>query len=180
AGGNGQGENLNQLSYPQGVIVDDLGQIYMADCWNDRIMRWCEGEEEGEIVVGGHRRGNQLNRPMGLCFDDEENLYVVDYLNHRIQKFEIILKIQKLEPEDEASVDPRSDRTRGMILMIGEIANFLKKTGDIASNLGTESHYPKSTTTAAKKRKRFDEDGDETRSKSNILNVNIECRWYTA
>ncbi|CAF4456196.1 unnamed protein product, partial [Adineta steineri] len=68
-------------------------------------MRWCEGKEKGEIVVGEYREenqlnsplglsfddeGNQLKRPMGLAFDDEGNLYVADSANHRIQKFEII------------------------------------------------------------------------------------------
>ncbi|CAF1385415.1 unnamed protein product [Adineta steineri] len=94
AGGNGTGINLNQLYSPEGVIVDDLGQIYVADRENHRIMRWYEGKEEGEIVVGGNGKGNQsnqLNYPRGLSFDDEENLYVSDDYNHRIQKFEIIL-----------------------------------------------------------------------------------------
>ncbi|CAF1083853.1 unnamed protein product [Adineta steineri] len=74
-----------------GVIVDHLGQIYVADCFNHRVMRWCEGNTEGEIVVGGNDDGkelNQLNGPKGLSFDDEENLYVVDNGNHRILKFE--------------------------------------------------------------------------------------------
>ncbi|CAF1467691.1 unnamed protein product, partial [Adineta steineri] len=94
AGGNGERSNLNQLSSPAGVIVDDLGQIYVADSSNHRVMRWCEGKEEGEIVVGGNGEGsqsNQLDYPCGLSFDDEQNLYVSDRLNHRIQKFEIIL-----------------------------------------------------------------------------------------
>ncbi|CAF4322632.1 unnamed protein product, partial [Adineta steineri] len=94
AGGNGEGRNLNQLSFPEGVVVDHLGQIYVADFWNDRIMRWCEGKEEGEIVVGRNGLGNhsnQLDLPMGLTFDDEENLYIVDNENDRIEKLEIIL-----------------------------------------------------------------------------------------
>ncbi|CAF0796691.1 unnamed protein product [Adineta steineri] len=77
AGGNGHGENLNQLSTPHGVIVDDLGQIYIADRENHRIMRWCEGKEEGEIVVGGNGTGNQSNQmnfPTGLSLDEEGNL----------------------------------------------------------------------------------------------------------
>ncbi|CAF4069868.1 unnamed protein product, partial [Adineta steineri] len=66
--------------------------IYVADWGNDRVMRWCEGEEEGEIVVGGNRSGNESNQfsgPSGLFFDNEGNLYVVDNGNDRIQKFEI-------------------------------------------------------------------------------------------
>ncbi|CAF1522924.1 unnamed protein product, partial [Adineta steineri] len=94
AGGNGKGRNLNQLPYPQGVIIDDLGQIYVAYMRNHRVMRWGEGKEEDEVVVGGNRQGsesNQLARPAGLSFDDEGNLYVADYSNDRIQKFEVIL-----------------------------------------------------------------------------------------
>ncbi|CAF4305473.1 unnamed protein product [Adineta steineri] len=88
------GGNRNELSQPEGVIVDHLGQIYMADSKNHRVMRWCEGKEEGEIVVGGNGKGiqsNQLNSPNGLSFDVEGNLYVTDFENHRVAKFDIIL-----------------------------------------------------------------------------------------
>ncbi|CAF0991693.1 unnamed protein product [Adineta steineri] len=70
------GGNLNQLYRPQGVIIDYLGQIYVADRENDRIMRWCEGK--GEVAVGGNGEENQSNGPPGLSLDDEGNLYVVD------------------------------------------------------------------------------------------------------
>jgi DNA-binding beta-propeller fold protein YncE len=92
AGGNGKGNSLTQLSHPYGVILDEFGQIYVADKGNDRVMRWCEGAKEGTIVVGGNGRGqqsNQLNQPRGLLFDQQGNLYVADLNNHRIQKFEI-------------------------------------------------------------------------------------------
>ncbi|CAF4259559.1 unnamed protein product, partial [Adineta steineri] len=89
AGGNGKGRNLHQLSSPHGVVVDDLGQVYVADFENDRIMRWCEGK--GEVVIGGNGEGgnesNQLNGPGALSFDGEGNLYVGDHRNRRIQKF---------------------------------------------------------------------------------------------
>ncbi|CAF1361382.1 unnamed protein product, partial [Adineta steineri] len=64
------------------------------DSGNNRIMGWCEGKEEGEIVVGengGGSQSNQLYGPSGLSFDDEGNLYVADYSNHRIQKFVTVL-----------------------------------------------------------------------------------------
>ncbi|CAF0931414.1 unnamed protein product [Adineta steineri] len=93
AGGNGYGNSLKQLSHPRGVIVDDLGQIYVADSWNNRVMRWCEGDKEGEIVVGGNGEGNQstqLSYPIGLSLDNEQDLYVAENGNHRIQKYEKI------------------------------------------------------------------------------------------
>ncbi|CAF4428128.1 unnamed protein product [Adineta steineri] len=94
AGGNGNGSSFKQLHQPQGVIVDHLGEIYVADSLNNRVMRWCEGDKEGEVVVGGNGEGyqsNQLKCPMGLSFDNVENLYVADMGNHRIQKYEKIL-----------------------------------------------------------------------------------------
>jgi sugar lactone lactonase YvrE len=68
------------LSKPQGVIVDQFGQIYVADYDNHQVMSWYCGVEDGTIVVSGNRQGqqsNQLNYPIGLSFDRQENLYVV-------------------------------------------------------------------------------------------------------
>ncbi|CAF1437822.1 unnamed protein product [Adineta ricciae] len=93
AGGNGQGNRLNQLNSPQGIFVDDLNQIYIADCGNDRIMRWREGDKNGEIIVGinyGQTEClNQLHSPTDISFDVQGNLYVADYGNHRIQRFDL-------------------------------------------------------------------------------------------
>ncbi|CAF4535739.1 unnamed protein product, partial [Rotaria sp. Silwood2] len=92
AGGQGQGNGLTQLYYPQGVVVDQLGTVYVADYGNDRIMRWPKGATQGSVIVGGNGRGgqsNQLNLPIGLSFDRHGNLYAVDWGHHRIQIFNI-------------------------------------------------------------------------------------------
>jgi sugar lactone lactonase YvrE len=92
AGGQGEGNNLTQLSYPAGVIVDYWGNVYVADSNNHRTMRWSPGSSEGSIVVGGNGQGqqsNQLNNPRGISFDRQGNLYVVNERNHRVQKFDI-------------------------------------------------------------------------------------------
>ncbi|CAF5082809.1 unnamed protein product, partial [Rotaria sp. Silwood1] len=91
-GGQGQGNGLTQLSCPEGVVVDQLGTVYVADRRNDRIMRWPNGAKQGSVIVGGNSAGgqsNQLNVPIGLSFDRYGNLYVVDNRNHRVQKFNI-------------------------------------------------------------------------------------------
>jgi hypothetical protein len=41
--GQGLGNALTQLSYPRGVIVDQLATVYVADYSNHRIMRWSKG-----------------------------------------------------------------------------------------------------------------------------------------
>ncbi|CAF1641400.1 unnamed protein product, partial [Rotaria magnacalcarata] len=40
AGGNGLGAGANQLISPMGLSVDRHGNLYVADCRNDRIQRF--------------------------------------------------------------------------------------------------------------------------------------------
>ncbi|CAF4499771.1 unnamed protein product [Rotaria socialis] len=40
AGGNGVGSALNQLSHPEGLFMDGDAAIYIADTWNDRVVKW--------------------------------------------------------------------------------------------------------------------------------------------
>ena len=92
AGGQGQGNGLTQLSNPRGVIVDQLGTVYVADYSNDRIMCWVKGATKGSVVVGRNSIGiqaNQFTGPLDLSLDRQNNLYVVDHSNNRIQKFDI-------------------------------------------------------------------------------------------
>ncbi|CAF5050719.1 unnamed protein product, partial [Rotaria socialis] len=93
AGGQGQGNALTQLSRPNGIFVDTLATLYVADQGNNRVMRWTQGDKkQGAVIVGGNGEGagaNQFNVPIGLSFDRQGNLYVVDIGNHRVQRFSI-------------------------------------------------------------------------------------------
>ena len=92
AGGQGKGSTLSQLHFPEAVIVDQLGTLYIADADNHRIVRWKKGATAGEILVGGNgpgSRSDQLNYPTDLLFDRKGNLFVVDNKNHRVQRFHI-------------------------------------------------------------------------------------------
>jgi sugar lactone lactonase YvrE len=85
------------LNSAQGVIVDQMGSVYVADSGNNRIMRFSAGSKEGSIVVGGNgeeQQPNQFNNPQGLSFDRQGNLYVADTGNSRVQKFNIISNSQ--------------------------------------------------------------------------------------
>ena len=88
------GSSLNQFDCPKGLFVDQWSRIYVADSWNGRVMRWKEGEAEGEIIVGGDGRGDALNQlyfPTGLSFDLDGNLYVADDVNVRFLRFDLIV-----------------------------------------------------------------------------------------
>ncbi|CAF4789074.1 unnamed protein product, partial [Rotaria socialis] len=42
AGGQGLGNDRTQLYCPNGLFVDALGTLYVADSWNHRVMRWTQ------------------------------------------------------------------------------------------------------------------------------------------
>ncbi|CAF3932280.1 unnamed protein product [Adineta steineri] len=92
AGGNGQGNQLNQLYAPCGIYVDDDHQtIYIADFWNHRIVEWKYGAKNGQVVAGGNGRGNrsdQLNWPSDVIVDKKnDSLIICDQLNRRVVRW---------------------------------------------------------------------------------------------
>jgi hypothetical protein len=52
AGGNGEGNNLNQFNHPSYIFVDEDHSVYVSDLMNHRVMKWMEGAEEGIVVAG--------------------------------------------------------------------------------------------------------------------------------
>ncbi|CAF4966595.1 unnamed protein product, partial [Rotaria sp. Silwood1] len=86
-------QSNGSLYRPYDIIGDNNGFIYIADMNNHRIIRWKEGETQGEILCGiSGESGNStyhLDRPKSLAFDVEGNLYVADVGNSRVQKFTI-------------------------------------------------------------------------------------------
>ena len=92
AGGNGQGNRLNQLNCPQGIVIDDHNQlIYIADFGNHRIVEWKLNRNSARIVVGGHGPGNrldQLNLPTDVIIDRQnKDLIIADYGNRRVMRW---------------------------------------------------------------------------------------------
>ncbi|CAF4844802.1 unnamed protein product [Rotaria socialis] len=73
AGGNGQGDGLNQLKFPAYLFVDRQQNMH----------------KEGVVVAGGQGLGNdrtQLYCPNGLFVDALGTLYVADSWNHRVMR----------------------------------------------------------------------------------------------
>ena len=90
AGGKGIGSNLNQLSGPSSVCVDQQGDIFVTDQFNNRVVKWTINSMEGSVVAGGNGAGsalNQLNSPYGIFVDANGDLYIGDNQNHRIVKW---------------------------------------------------------------------------------------------
>ncbi|CAF4963218.1 unnamed protein product [Rotaria socialis] len=92
AGGNESDSELDQLSFPTSLVVDQMGSIYVTDTVHNRVMRYLKGKKEGIVIMGGGESGdkpNQLSEPFDMSFDRTGNLYVADMSNYRIQMFKI-------------------------------------------------------------------------------------------
>ena len=92
AGGNDDGNALNQLYYPHGLDIDDDNQsIVIADSGNHRIVEWKMGATHGKVIAGGRGQGNrldQLNDPTDVLIGKETNrLFIVDRFNRRVLRW---------------------------------------------------------------------------------------------
>ncbi|CAF1578667.1 unnamed protein product, partial [Rotaria sordida] len=90
AGGNGNGNRLDQLSIPRYVFVDRDHSVYVSEWGNDRVMKWMGGAKQGIVVVGGQGKGNgltQLSDPRGVVVDQLGTVYVADLGNNRIMRW---------------------------------------------------------------------------------------------
>jgi sugar lactone lactonase YvrE len=87
AGGNGQGDRLDQLDYPTNIFIDEDHSVYVSDCLNHRVIKWLKDAKEGIVVAGGQGQGNslkQLSNPHGILVDQFGSVYVADSGNHRV------------------------------------------------------------------------------------------------
>ncbi|CAF1388771.1 unnamed protein product [Adineta steineri] len=90
AGGHGKGNQLNQLSSPTFIFVDEHLSVYVSEFYNHRVMKWRKDAKEGRIVAGGNGEGkklNQLHHPHGIIVDDLGRIYVADCDNDRVMRW---------------------------------------------------------------------------------------------
>ncbi|CAF1541920.1 unnamed protein product, partial [Adineta steineri] len=75
AGGNEQGQELNQLNGPAGIFIDKNKNIFIADYANDRIVEWKYNSTEGKIIAGENKEENQIDALYGPTdvIVDEQN-----------------------------------------------------------------------------------------------------------
>ena len=88
AGGNNQGNELNQLYEPYGIYVDDDEQaIYIADALNDRVVKWKFHATSGEIVAIENATG-ELGGPSAVTVDRKNgSLITCEYAKRRVVRW---------------------------------------------------------------------------------------------
>ncbi|CAF4038567.1 unnamed protein product [Adineta steineri] len=90
AGGNGQGDQLNQLNYPTFIFIDEEQSVYVSDRSNHRVTKWRKDAKEGKVVAGGNGEGgnlSQLFKPQGIIVDHLSQIYVADWGNNRVMRW---------------------------------------------------------------------------------------------
>lgn len=79
------------MYYPTGVAIDNSGNIYISDSYNDRI-RKVSGDGIITTIAGGYggdgwqATSAKLGEPTGIAVDDSGNIYIADWFYHRIRK----------------------------------------------------------------------------------------------
>jgi trimeric autotransporter adhesin len=88
-GANGAAATGSVLYAPQGVWVDNLGDIFIADTGNNAIREVTSGQiytvagngTAGYLGDGGAATAAELNMPTGLAMDANRNLFIADESN---------------------------------------------------------------------------------------------------
>lgn len=120
-----------QIDIPEGVAIDALGNIYIADCGNQRIRKVntfgiistvAGNGSIGFSGDGGLAIAAQFAYPQGVSVDNIGNIYISDRLNNRIRKVD----------------------TSGIISTVAGIGTQ-GFSGDGGSAIGAELNYPYST-----------------------------------
>ena len=82
-----QGSDEGMFVRPNGVAVDEEGNIIVADSRNDRVQVFtCQGRFISKFGVKGTGPG-EFDRPSGICVSPEGAIIVVDFGNNRVQIF---------------------------------------------------------------------------------------------
>ncbi|CAF1592415.1 unnamed protein product, partial [Adineta steineri] len=86
AGTGFNGDASDELDGPWGIFVDVNLDLYVADCFNDRIQLFKNGESNGITIVGEESSNNiiDLYGPTGIVLDADKYLFIVDQGNSRI------------------------------------------------------------------------------------------------
>ncbi|CAF1305104.1 unnamed protein product [Rotaria sordida] len=85
AGGNGQGNRLDQLNCPFDVLIDkETDSLIICDQDNQRVVRWSRrsGTSQGEILI------DNIDC-YGLAMDDQRYLYISDTEKDEVRRYQI-------------------------------------------------------------------------------------------
>ena len=128
------GVSANSLWEPYGVALDEQGNLYVADTFNNRVLEYdapLTTDLTADHVIGqpdfthntlnnGGVSANSLDNPEGVVLDVQGNLYIADHGNHRV-----------LEYDTPLSAGPTADHVFGQG---GSFSTALPNNGGVSAN----------------------------------------------
>lgn len=83
--GKGSWWKKGRLKDPEGIAVDEAGNIYVADKGRDRVVKL---DAQGDLLwqAGGKKGQDIFDQPVGLALDAVGHIYVADKNNSRIRE----------------------------------------------------------------------------------------------
>ncbi|CAF2212396.1 unnamed protein product [Rotaria magnacalcarata] len=85
AGGNGEGNGLNQLNRPTDVLIDkQTDSLIICDRFNQRVVLWfCRSDTtQGEVLI------DNIDC-YGLAMDEQRYLYVSNYIQNEVRRYQL-------------------------------------------------------------------------------------------
>jgi hypothetical protein len=80
------GSTSNMLCGPYGIFVDINFDLYVADCYNNRIQLFQSGQLSGKTIAGNASSSTTITLyfPIGIVLDGNNYLFIADSGNNRI------------------------------------------------------------------------------------------------
>ena len=69
---------------PNGITIDNNGDLYIADWGNNRVQKFTPGGTLLRSFAHTVEDRDALNHPSGVCVDNDGDVYVVDWMNDRV------------------------------------------------------------------------------------------------
>ncbi len=93
--GDGGAATAASLHRPTGLVVDNTGNIYISDCYNNVVRKintsgiittFAGNGTNGYAGDGGPATAAELDWPDGIAIDNIGNIYIADWHNNRVRK----------------------------------------------------------------------------------------------
>ncbi|MGD0668821.1 MAG: hypothetical protein ABSB23_14775 [Bryobacteraceae bacterium] len=158
AGYSGDGGPASQakLSYPTGIAVDSVGNVFFSDAGasvrkiyvNGPIITIAGNGSVGYSGDGGLATGASLNGPTGMAVDAKGNVYVADSANNAVRLLQFATTGMQLAAVTNAATNLTGAIAPGEVVVLygsglgpGSLATYQPVNGDVPVSVGGVSVY---------------------------------------